>query len=92
MHFVPELDEESEQLRLLRQRFVLLAHGEGVAESPEEDWRVAKMLGARGIPNRVDNWGAEYPHDWVTWREMLPKYLEELLDESAADGASSEEE
>ena len=61
---------------------------EGVAESPEEDWRVAEVLGSRGIPNRVDSWGEEYPHDWVTWREMLPKYVGELL----GGPATSEEE
>ncbi len=88
LHFVPDLDESGEQLARLRQRFVLMAHGEGVAESPEEDWRVASALGSRGVPNRVDNWGPDYPHDWTTWREMLPKYLGELL----GDSDSSEEE
>jgi len=89
LHFVPDLDEDGEALRRLRQRFVLLAHGEGVAESPEEDWKVANVLGGRGIPNRVDSWGKDYPHDWVTWREMLPKYLGELIGGPAA---SEEEE
>jgi esterase/lipase superfamily enzyme len=32
----------------------------------------------QGIPNRVDDWGSRYDHDWQTWREMLPKYLGEL--------------
>jgi len=42
-----------------------------------ESWRMAKVLGAKGIPNRVDSWGPSWHHDWVTWREMLPKYLAE---------------
>jgi esterase/lipase superfamily enzyme len=37
------------------------------------------VLGARGIPNRVDPWGPEWPHDWQTWRAMLPMYLDDLL-------------
>jgi esterase/lipase superfamily enzyme len=37
------------------------------------------VLGARGIPNRVDAWGPKYDHDWATWREMLPTYLDDLL-------------
>jgi esterase/lipase superfamily enzyme len=89
IHFVPDLVEESEQLAQLRRRFVLLAHGEGVAESPEEDWTVARVLGARGVPNRVDNWGPDWPHDWVTWREMLPKYVGDLL--GSGDAGSEEE-
>ncbi len=28
--------------------------------------------------NRVDNWGTQWPHQWHTWRQMLPQYLREL--------------
>ena len=78
LHFVPGLPEDSEQLRLLRTRFVVLATGEGKWEAPAESWTVARTLGSRGIPNRVDPWGVDYDHDWVTWRAMLAKYLDEL--------------
>lgn len=76
MHFVPNLNE-SEQLDHLRRRFVVLAFGEGRWENPDQSWRMAHVLGARGIPNRVDSWDDRYDHDWPAWREMLPKYLEE---------------
>lgn len=39
---------------------------------------MASVLGAQGIPNRVDNWGPEREHDWPAWRAMLPQYLAEL--------------
>ena len=68
----------SAHLALLQTRFVLLGTGEGKWEAPWESWQVANLLGKRGIPNRVDVWGRGYHHDWVTWREMLPKYLDEL--------------
>jgi esterase/lipase superfamily enzyme len=77
MHYLPGLGE-SEQLSRLRQRFVLLATGEGQWEAPAESWQMAKVLGAKGIPNRVDPWGPDYDHNWPTWRAMLPKYLDEL--------------
>ena len=79
LDFVPDLG--GEQLELLRQRFILLAHGEGEFEEPQQSWNVERVLGPQGIPNRVDAWGAEWRHDWVTWREMLPKFLGELLPE-----------
>jgi esterase/lipase superfamily enzyme len=79
LHFLPDLDEDGDHLKQLRERFVLLAHGEGRYEDPNESWRVADALGAKGIPNRVDAWGEAYHHDWVTWRAMMPKYLEEFL-------------
>jgi len=69
---------DGDHLDLLRRRFVLLATGEGKWESPWESWQVANLLGKRGVPNRVDLWGRDRHHDWVTWREMLPKYLDEM--------------
>ncbi len=78
LHFLPHMPE-GEHLDRLRERFVLLTHGTGRWEDPQESWRVADALGKRGIPNRVDEWDAEWDHDWPTWRRMLPQYLEELL-------------
>jgi esterase/lipase superfamily enzyme len=69
---------EGPQLDRLRQRRVVLASGEGAWENVGESWRMAEALGAKGVPNRVDNWGPEWPHEWHTWRQMLPQYLDEL--------------
>jgi len=77
VHYLPELGE-GPQLARLRERFVLLPTGGGDYEDPAESWRVANVLGAKAVPNRVDLWGPAYHHNWVTWREMLPKYLDEL--------------
>lgn len=75
LHFLPKL--EGDLLEQLRCRQVLLPTGEGDYEDIGESWRIARVLGAKGIPNRVDSWGRDYRHDWDTWREMLPKYLAE---------------
>lgn len=75
LHFLPGL--EGVILDLLRTRFILLPSGEGDYEDIGESWRLAHVLGAKRIPNRVDPWGRNYHHDWATWREMLPKYLNE---------------
>jgi esterase/lipase superfamily enzyme len=75
LHYLSDL--EGPQLDLLRQRFILLPTGEGDWEDIGESWRIARLLGAKGVPNRVDSWGPDWHHDWVTWRAMLPKYLEE---------------
>jgi esterase/lipase superfamily enzyme len=76
LQFVPGL--EGPQLDRLRQRWVVLASGEGEWEDIGESWRLAEVLGAKGIPNRVDNWGPQWDHQWPTWRQMLPQYLGEL--------------
>ena len=64
---------------LLKKRFILLAHGQGDYEEPQQSWNVERQLGPKGIPNRVDPWGPEYDHDWPSWRAMLPVYLDEIV-------------
>ena len=76
LHFLPGL--EGPILDQLRKRLILLPTGEGEYEDIGESWRMASVLGAKGIPNRVDSWGREWRHDWNTWRAMLPKYLGEF--------------
>jgi esterase/lipase superfamily enzyme len=76
LQFLPGLD--GPQLDRLRQRSVVLASCEGAWENVGESWAMAAALGAKGVPNRVDNWGPRYEHEWPTWHEMLPHYLGEL--------------
>jgi len=75
-HFLPNLD--GPQLETLRTRIAILASGQGRWENIGESWHLAHILGSKGVPNRVDPWGAEYDHDWPSWRRMLPAYLAEL--------------
>ncbi|CAN5281368.1 esterase family protein [soil metagenome] len=76
LQFLPNLD--GPVLDLLRTRFAILASGEGAWENVGESWLMAAALGSREIPNRVDNWGPDWEHEWPTWRAMLPQYLDEL--------------
>ena len=81
--FVPDL--EGPHLDKLRERFILLAHGQGEFEEPQQSWNVERVLGPKGVPNRGDAWGEEWRHDWVTWRKMLPQFLSELLPAAPAE-------
>ena len=73
VHFVPTL--EGRHLEVLRSRYVHIVSGEGKAEDIGESWNLANVLGRKGIPNKVDSWGPDWSHDWVTWRRMLPQIL-----------------
>jgi esterase/lipase superfamily enzyme len=75
LHFVPTLS--GPHLDVLRTRHVHIASGEGKYEDIGESWKLANCLGAKGIPNYMDSWGPDWSHDWVTWRAMTPKYLDE---------------
>ena len=57
----------------------ILAVGEGRWDTPGNSWELAAALGRRGVPTRVDRWGPPHDHDWPTWREMLPKYMSEMV-------------
>jgi esterase/lipase superfamily enzyme len=76
LHFLHGL--KGPQLDKLRTRMILLVSGQGRAENLGESWRMAKVLGDAGVPNRVVPWGEEWNHDWPTWRKMFPLYLDEL--------------
>lgn len=77
LQFLPSL--EGPQLDLLRTRYAVLASGEGAWEDVGDSWLMASALGAKSVPNRVDNWGPQWDHEWPTWHRMLPQYLRELL-------------
>ena len=69
----------STQSHRLRERFVYLRSGSGAWEDIGESWRAAEVVGAKGVPNRVDDWGPNFDHDWPTWWQMLPVYLDDLV-------------
>lgn len=79
LHWLADFRDEG-HLAALGERFVVLASGEGSSEDIGESWRVAHLLGDKGVPNRVDNWGPQWDHDWPTWRRMLRVYLHELVE------------
>ena len=79
LQFVPTLS--GPHLDRLRKNFILFASGAGRAENMGETWTMANVLGQKGVPNRVDPWGPSVDHDWMTWRKMLPQYLNEWLEE-----------
>ena len=55
VHFLPTL--AGPHLDVLRTRSSSFRRGKGRAETSARSWRLANVLGAQGIPNRVDPWG-----------------------------------
>jgi esterase/lipase superfamily enzyme len=76
--FVPNLD--GERLELLRTATELhLLTGRGAHEAPQMTERFAEILRQKEIPAWVDDWGPQWPHEWVTWRRMLEIVLRERV-------------
>jgi esterase/lipase superfamily enzyme len=62
--------------RIRNAKKILISTGSGSYETPEASRRFSALLGAKGINHELDVWGHDMPHDWDTWRKMLPYYLE----------------
>lgn len=52
-----------------------LITGQGAWEVPNASRRFSALLHKKGVPHNLDLWGHDVPHDWPTWRKMLPYYV-----------------
>lgn len=75
MHYMPNLNDHSVLEKIRRSWNIHLFSGSGEYEDPESARRFAGILYSKGIYYDLDIWGAEWRHDWNTWRAVLPHYL-----------------
>ncbi len=73
--YLPNLADESLLAQLRSKRHVYILSGQGDYEAPERSVELAEILRAKGIPCHLDLWGYDIPHDWPSWRAMLPHVL-----------------
>ena len=74
--YMPNLNDDYFLPMLQRSHHIHILTGSGAYENPEASRRFSEVLHSKGIPHELDIWGADMPHDWPTWRAMLPYYLE----------------
>lgn len=73
--YIPNLNDDR-YLPLLRQKkHIYILTGQGSYENPQSSRDLANVLASKEIPHVLDLWGFDMPHDWPTWRAMLPYYL-----------------
>ena len=75
-HYLKNLDDDHFIPILRRKKHIHLLTGSGNHETPDATRRFSALLASKGIPHELDVWGHDMPHDWQTWRAMLPYYLE----------------
>ena len=75
IHYMPNLTDHTilEQIRASKHIHILT--GNGAFEDPTSAGKLAHILYEKGIHYEFDNWGPGWPHDWNTWRTMLPQYI-----------------
>lgn len=69
-------DEHILSLFRMKQNHIIIATGQGPYEDPSASVRLAEILRAKGIHPSLELWGHDMSHDWPTWRQMLPYFLE----------------
>lgn len=75
MQYIPNLNDQYFLPMLREQRPVHILTGSGDYETPEASRNFSNVLNAKGITHELDVWGYDMPHDWPTWRQMLPYVL-----------------
>lgn len=78
VHYLANLNDGYWLPLLRRRQWIFLACGQGPYERPEATLQLSSILTAKGVPHVADVWGAEYAHDWPTWRVMMPHYVERV--------------
>lgn len=73
--YLPNLSDERILGLLRAKRHIYILSGQGNYEAPERSVQLGQILASKGIPHHVDLWGHDVPHDWPTWRSMLPHVL-----------------
>ena len=75
-HYLKNLEDDFFLPRIRRNTRFIVSTGSGSYETPNASRRFSAILSSKGIPHELDVWGHDMPHDWTTWRAMLPYYLE----------------
>ena len=74
-HYMPNLNDHYLLEQIRKSHHIHIFSGSGAYEDPAASGRFARILYDKGINYELDVWGSEWPHDWNTWRHVLPHYL-----------------
>jgi esterase/lipase superfamily enzyme len=74
-HYMPSLNDNTILEQIRQSRHIHILTGSGAYEDPAASGKFARVLYDKNIWYELDVWGEEWPHDWNTWRAMLPHYL-----------------
>ncbi len=76
LQYMAKIDDNFFLPRKKKKKHIHILTGSGNYEDPEASRKMSDVLNSKGIPHELDIWGHDMPHDWQTWRAMLPYYLE----------------
>ena len=74
-HYLARMTDHGLLEQIRKSQHIHLFTGSGAYEDPAASGRFARILYDKGINYELDVWGPEWPHDWNTWRAVLPHYI-----------------
>ncbi len=80
LQYLPNLSDPW-HLEHYRRAKIVFAVGQGnwEVEAIADTQGMQQLLASKGIPAWFDYWGYDVPHDWTSWRKMMPYFLEKIL-------------
>lgn len=76
IHYLPNLEDEEMLKEMGNDKNIYIVTGQGNYENPEASKKLSEILQSKQIPHTLDLWGFDVPHDWPSWRQMLPFVIE----------------
>lgn len=76
LDYLPRLEDENILNQMRFHKKLIIATGQGNYENPQSSKTLSAVLDSKNIPHELDIWGHDMPHDWPTWRKMLPYFIE----------------
>jgi esterase/lipase superfamily enzyme len=73
--YLPHWNDEVILGQMRENKKIIIASGQGDYEDPDASRLLSSILQSKGIHHELDLWGFDMPHDWPTWRKMLPHFL-----------------
>ncbi len=74
--YLPNWHDDNIVGQLRTDKKIIIASGQGSYEDPGASVQLSEILHQRDIPHQLDLWGHDMGHDWPTWRQMLPYFLD----------------
>lgn len=75
MQYLSNMNDDYWLSHMRNNKQIHILTGSGNYETPDASRHFSSVLHSKGIPHNLDVWGHDMPHDWPTWRAMLPYYL-----------------
>lgn len=75
VHYLPGINDHGYLEQMRNNKGIIVASGQGDYEDPNSSRHLSSLLNNKGVEHWLDLWGHDMRHDWPTWREMLPYFL-----------------